>query len=90
MSFAPEPWSCIWSTAENLGVTQFVISPAKISDDHVPLNWGGIPTVDIIDFQYPFWHTTQDTPDKCSAESLEAIGKVLMHVIYSKPSAATK
>jgi hypothetical protein len=91
VTFAPETVELIWSTAENLGVTQFVTVPGEqISDDHIPLNSGGLPTVDIIDFQYPYWHTTQDTPDKCSAESLEAIGKVLMHVIYSKPSAAAK
>ena len=91
ITFAPETVELIWSTAENLGVTQFVNVPGEeISDDHIPLNSGGLPTVDLIDFQYPFWHTTQDTPDKCSAESLGAIGKVLMHVIYSKPSVAVK
>jgi hypothetical protein len=91
ITFAPEAVELIWSTAENLGVTQFVNVPGEeISDDHIPLNSGGIPTVDIIDFQYPYWHTTQDTPDKCSAESLEAIGKVLMHVIFTTPSAASK
>lgn len=85
ITYAPEVVELIWSTAEKLGVTQFVNVPGEeISDDHVPLNSGGIPTVDIIDFQYPFWHTTQDTPDKCSAESLETVGKVLTHVIYSK------
>ena len=89
ITYAPEIVELIWSTAEKLGVTQFVNVPGEeISDDHIALNSGGIPTVDIIDFQYPFWHTMQDTPDKCSAESLEAIGKVLTHVIYSKQSVA--
>ncbi len=87
MTYAPEAVELIWSTAEKLGVTQFVNVPGEeISDNHVPFNSGGVPTVDIIDFQYPFWHTMQDTPDKCSAESLEAVGKVLTHVIYSKQS----
>jgi len=91
MKFAPQAVELIWSTAEDLGVTQFVNIPGEeISDDHVPLNAGGIPTVDIIDFQYPYWHTTQDTPDKCSAESLEAIGKVLMHVLYAQSTATAK
>jgi glutaminyl-peptide cyclotransferase len=91
ITFAPEAVELIWSTAEKLGVTQFINVPGEqISDDHVPLNSGGLPTVDIIDFQYPYWHTTQDTPDKCSAESLEAIGKVLMNVIYAKPAAAAQ
>lgn len=89
MTYAPEAVELIWSTAEKLGVTQFVNVPGEqISDDHVPFNEGGVPTVDIIDFQYPYWHTLQDTPDKCSPESLEAVGKVLTHVVYARPSAA--
>jgi hypothetical protein len=85
MTHAPEAVELIWSTAEKLGVTQFVNVPGEqISDDHIPLNDGGVQTVDIIDFQYPYWHTLQDTPDKCSAESLEAVGKVLAHVLYTQ------
>ncbi|NIQ57793.1 MAG: SUMF1/EgtB/PvdO family nonheme iron enzyme, partial [Gemmatimonadetes bacterium] len=48
-----------------------------IYDDHVPFARRGIPAVDIIDFDYPYWHTTQDTPDKVSAESLERVGRLL-------------
>ncbi|MFW9935944.1 MAG: hypothetical protein ACFFDU_10660, partial [Candidatus Thorarchaeota archaeon] len=36
-----------------------------------------IPAVDIIDFTYPFWHTLEDTPDKCSSVSLEIVGRVV-------------
>jgi len=90
-AYAPAIVERIWSTAENLGVTQFVNLPGEqISDDHTPLNEGGLPAVDIIDFQYPYWHTTQDTPDKCSPESLGAVGKVLMHVIYTESPDAEK
>ena len=65
MTFAPEALELLWSTAEKLGVTQFVNVPGEeISDDHLALNKGGIPTVDVIDFQYPYWHTLEDTPDK--------------------------
>jgi glutaminyl-peptide cyclotransferase len=85
LSYAPNVVETIWSAAEKLGVSQFVNSPGEqIFDDHIPLNEGGIPTVDIIDFQYPYWHTLQDTPDKCSAESLEAVGKVMMYVVYTQ------
>ncbi len=48
-----------------------------IFDDHLPLNDVGIPTMDLIDFTYPYWHTLQDTMDKCSAESLGKVGRVL-------------
>lgn len=70
----------IWATAKRLGVKQFVPRPKyEINDDHVPLRMtGGIPTCDIIDFDYPHWHTTRDRPAACSAESLEAVGRVML------------
>jgi len=48
-----------------------------MDDDHVPLIEHGLPTIDLIDFEYPWWHTVQDTPDKCSPESLGKMGKML-------------
>ncbi|MFA6468641.1 MAG: M28 family peptidase [Bacteroidota bacterium] len=85
MQFAPQIMDIVWSTAEEVHATQFIRVPGEaISDDHLALNEAGIPMIDIIDFQYPYWHTHQDTPDKCSSESLEAVGKVLSAVIYTK------
>lgn len=52
-------------------------SQSWISDDHVPLNEAGIPTMDLIDFDYPYWHTLDDTPDKCSADSLAVVGRAV-------------
>jgi len=70
----------IWGTAARLGVRQFVARPKhEVQDDHVPLrNIGGIPACSIIDFDYPAWHTTRDLPAECSAESLAAVGRVLL------------
>jgi hypothetical protein len=85
MRFAPQLMDIVWSAAEEVRATQFIRVPGEaISDDHLPLNEAGIPTIDIIDFQYPHWHTHQDTPDKCSPQSLEAVGSVLSTVIYTK------
>lgn len=53
----------------------------RILDDHVPFLDAGIPAVDIIDFDYPYWHTVEDTADKVSPESLEIIGSTLLHWI---------
>ncbi len=50
-------------------------------DDHTPFLEAGISAVDLIDFDYPYWHTTQDTPDKVSAKSLQAVGETLWHWI---------
>jgi hypothetical protein len=49
-----------------------------VLDDHIALNRAGIPTIDIIDFDYPHWHRLSDTPDKCSAESMANVAKVIM------------
>jgi hypothetical protein len=50
-------------------------------DDHTPFLEAGLPAVDIIDFDYPYWHTLEDTPDKISAASLEAVGSTLLEWI---------
>ncbi|MFL6514978.1 MAG: M28 family peptidase [Chthoniobacterales bacterium] len=49
-----------------------------VLDDHTPLNAAGIPTIDLIDFDYPPWHTADDTMDKVSANSLETVGRVVV------------
>lgn len=75
----------IWETAARLGVRQFVARPMHtVEDDHVPLRMiARIPTCDVIDFDFPQWHTTQDLPEQCSAESLEAVGRVMLEWLQS-------
>jgi glutaminyl-peptide cyclotransferase len=69
----------IWGIAEELGYSQFIPDyKHQILDDHIPFMELGIPAVDIIDFDYPYWHTTQDTLDKISPNSLNAVGEVLL------------
>ena len=88
--YAPDIVDLIWKTAARLGIRQFEDEPGEeVMDDHLPLNEAGIKTVDIIDFNYPdqtnrFWHSHRDVPENCSAESLEAVGTVLAHVVYSQ------
>lgn len=69
----------IWAVADSLGYGDLFIPEYKFSmlDDHTPFLEAGIPAVDIIDFDYPYWHTVQDTPDKVSAESLQAVGETV-------------
>ena len=50
----------------------------RIEDDHRPLIRAGVPTIDLIDFDYDPWHTAEDTVDKCSAESLGKVGKLMV------------
>lgn len=76
----------IWNTAAQLGYEDVFIATEKFSmlDDHTPFLEAGIPAVDLIDFDYPYWHTTQDTADKVSAESLDAVGETLWHWIVDQ------
>ena len=75
----PELTDEIWAVAASLGYGAVFIPEYKHSmlDDHTPFLRAGIPAMDIIDFDYPYWHTLGDTPDKVSAASLEAVGKTL-------------
>ena len=82
LHYARQVTESIWATARELGVREFHDHPKPkydIEDDHVPLNRiAKIPTCDIIDFDYPHWHTTQDTPHNCSGASLAKVGRVLL------------
>jgi len=75
----PELMSAIWSVAAALGYGDAFIPAYRhaMLDDHIPFARLGIPAVLIIDFDYPYWHTTSDTIDKISAASLERVGRTL-------------
>jgi len=69
----------IWDVAKQNGFEKSFIPQYKynILDDHIPFINNGIHAIDIIDFDYPYWHTSNDTPDKVSSESLYAVGQTL-------------
>lgn len=69
----------IWEVAGELGFSDHFIPVPKyrMLDDHLPFANAGIPSVLIIDFDYPYWHTTNDTLDKVSPNSLEVVGKTI-------------
>lgn len=77
----------VWGIAADLGYeTSFVSSyGGSILDDHRPFLNAGIPALDIIQIPFPeYWHTLEDTPDKCSAESLDKVGSVLEVFLVSE------
>ncbi|MBN1560597.1 M28 family peptidase [candidate division KSB1 bacterium] len=75
----------LWDKAAELGIDEFIPEMGyAVYDDHIPLLQAGIQSVDIIDFDYKYWHTLADTPDKCSAASLEKVGRVVTAVIYEE------
>lgn len=74
----------IWQTAALLEVKTFKEEIRHtIQDDHISIGAAGVPTALLIDFDYEHWHTEFDTPDKCSAESLANVGRVLAYIIYN-------
>jgi glutaminyl-peptide cyclotransferase len=88
LKYSPDVVNLVWSAAREVGSNQFSeLTQGFVTDDHLPLIEAGIKTIDLIDFDYPdgtnrYWHTLEDTPDKCSPESLEAVGRVITYVVY--------
>src|SRR5690606_19059748 len=70
----------LWSTAEQLGHHAFVAEPSSVAivDDHRFLTAAGIPSVLLIDHDYPPWHTRRDTIDQVSSQSLHAVGQTVL------------
>ncbi|MCE5197883.1 MAG: M28 family peptidase [Armatimonadota bacterium] len=82
---APEIVDKVWTTASKLGYKdKFLDGELDIMDDHLSLIRAGLKCIDIIDFDYGPWHTLDDTPDKCSADSLKTVGDVVAHVVYEE------
>ncbi len=75
----PDLQQRIWQIAGDLGFGDYFINEYRYSliDDHLPFVQRGIPAIDIIDFDYPYWHTIEDTTDKVSPESLARVGLTL-------------
>ena len=87
--YAPQVIAGLLQAATQLGYQRYFFRPPTlvILDDHVPLNEiANIPTANIIDFDYPYWHTLQDTPDKCSPEALAIVGKTLLQWLMNLKS----
>jgi glutaminyl-peptide cyclotransferase len=80
---APEVVELVWDTAKELGYGgYFIASPRHtLIDDHLELQKAGIRAIDVVDFDYPPWHTQYDTIDKVSAASLQVVGNVAVELI---------
>jgi peptidase M28-like protein len=80
---APEVVELVWNTARDLGYAgTFIASPKHtLIDDHLELQHAGIRAIDVVDFDYPSWHTVDDTIDKVSAASLQTVGDVAVALV---------
>ncbi len=81
----------IWATATRLGHdAQFLPKSLAVEDDHAPFMRLGVPAALLIDFDFPPWHTAEDTLDKVSARSLEIVGNVLLEALPTIEGALTR
>jgi len=72
----------IFASAEALKLrSYFTYLDREMIDDHTPLNALGVPTIDLIDFSFAWWHTADDTIDKLSAQSLQIVGSVAAYYL---------
>ena len=80
---APEVVDLVWSTAKDLGYAGTFVGTPKhtLIDDHLELQKVGIRAIDVVDFDYPSWHTKDDTIDKVSAASLQIVGDVAVALV---------
>lgn len=80
---APEVVDLVWDAAKDLGYGgYFIASPRHtLIDDHLELQKAGIRAIDVVDFDYPAWHTQYDTIDKVSAASLQVVGDVAVQLV---------
>jgi Zn-dependent M28 family amino/carboxypeptidase len=83
---APEVVQLVWRTAADLGYSRiFVPSVGQaVTDDHIPLLDAGLRVIDVIDLDYPYHHTPEDTFDKLSAKSLQVVGDVATALVTQK------
>jgi glutaminyl-peptide cyclotransferase len=82
-NFVDSIWDVGMSIAPNVFIPQVKY---YITDDHLSLIKYGIRSIDIIDFDYPFWDTSDDTADKCSWQSLDTVYRFVLHLIYQHPA----
>lgn len=80
LKYASHVTRSVWSTAQELRVSEFIPRRKhEVRDDHLPLNEiARIPTTDVIDFDFPYWHTRNDVPAACSGKSMSRVGRVLL------------
>jgi hypothetical protein len=85
---APEVVELVWDTAKDLGYAgTFVATPKHtLIDDHLELQKVGIRAIDVVDFDYPSWHTKDDTLDKVSGASLQIVGDVAVALVRREGS----
>ena len=81
----PELWRRLRESAAAVGAERFFPEGGDgqyaIVDDHIPFVRAGVPSIDLIDFDYEYADTAQDTPDKLDPEALDAVGETVAELV---------
>jgi hypothetical protein len=87
LRYAPELTESVWAAARVVGVREFVPRRKhEVQDDHLPLNRiARIPTCDVIDFDFPYWHLRNDIPAVCSGRTMEKVARVVVQWLQNVP-----
>ena len=84
--FFPVFVDSIWAIGQTIAPNVFIpVVKYYITDDHISLIRYGIRSIDIIDFDYPYWDTADDTADKCSWQSLDIMYRFVLSLVYQRP-----
>lgn len=82
LNSSPALRALVWRVAADLGLGRYFLnSAAAIEDDHLPFLRRGVQAVNLIDFDYPPWHTAEDTMDKLSLNSFNVVGQVVLETL---------
>jgi glutaminyl-peptide cyclotransferase len=79
----PGLWGRLRAAADQVDTTDFFPpgESAPVLDDHIPFVEQGIPSIDLIDFAYPYADTVEDTPDKLDPAALDAVGETVAELV---------
>jgi Zn-dependent M28 family amino/carboxypeptidase len=68
----------VWGVAKKMKQPAFMDEETTVEDDHIPFVKAGVPSLDIIDLDYPHWHVASDTIENVAARSLQIVGDVVV------------
>jgi hypothetical protein len=76
-------WRRLRSAARRVGALDAF--PARrqspVSDDHLPFIEQGVPSIDLIDFDFPCWHLRCDDMSAVSERSVDAVGETIYELL---------
>ena len=85
----PELWAALRAAAGRVGVGPTFVDRERgeIYDDHTPFARAGVPAIDVIDFDYPPFHTSDDTLEQVRPRSLDAVGEAAVELLRARGAA---